>query len=106
MRTGQSRQAGRCTLAVLASSFALGSLCGCASVHVSGDPGQGGMLKRTTEVIAATPVGVSSDAQGGSLSNVWQDSSGMWHWTRRDHRGETFKCEGRQLGVPSQCEKI
>ena len=106
MRNSQPTMRGRYFLAMLASSILVAGVPGCESVHMSGDPGHGGILKRTTDVMATAAVGVASETTGSNISNVWQDASGMWHWTRTDHGGGIFKCEGHQLGVPTQCEKI
>lgn len=96
----------RCFLAILASSILVTCVSGCESVHMSGDPGHGGVLKRATDVMATAAVGVASEAKGSTMSNVWQDAGGMWHWTRTDHGGGIFKCEGHQLGVPTRCDRI
>lgn len=93
-------------LGMLAGSILMGAVSGCESVHLSGDPGRGGLLKRTTDVMAAAGIGVASTAKGSNSSDVWQDSSGTWHWTRTDHSGAVLKCEGRRLGVPTRCEKM
>lgn len=106
MRNSPPTNRGQYFLALLAGGILVAGVAGCESVHMSGDPGHGGILKRTTDVVAAAAVGVASEAKGSNVRDVWQDASGVWHWTRTDHDGGTFKCEGQQLGVPTQCEKI
>lgn len=106
MRNNRPNMPDRRLLALLASSIFVAGVPGCESVHMSGDPGQGGILKRTTDVAATAAVGVASELGGSSTSNVWQDAGGMWHWTRTDHGGGVFTCEGHKLGVPTECDKI
>jgi hypothetical protein len=104
VRNSQATMRGGYFLSLLVSGILVAGMAGCESVHMRGDPGHGGILKRATDVMATAAVGVASE--GSNISDVWQDASGTWHWTRTDHGGGFFRCEGHQLGIPTQCDKI
>lgn len=91
---------------VFSSLILLAGLTGCASFHAQGDPGKGGVLKRTEHVIATMAVGFISSSDGGSVRSAWEDGNGMWHWIRVEPGVGTFRCQGYLLGVPKLCEQI
>lgn len=90
---------------VLAGVILISGLVDCESFHVSGDPGHGGVLKRTADVVAVAAADLMTDSNDGAVRSAWQDASGMWHWTRVEPGVGTFRCEGYRLGVPKQCER-
>jgi hypothetical protein len=102
----ESHARGRDCLTVLASLILITGLAGCSSVRTSGDPGHGNVLKRTANVVVVGAVSLLTGSNGGTVENVWQDGSGMWHWTRVERGVGTFKCEGYRLGVPKFCDRI
>lgn len=88
----------------LAAILLVACLSGCVSV--SGEPDQGGPLKKAVDVTAVTAVEFMSDSKDSTISNAWQDAGGTWHWTKTEQGVGTFECEGSRVGVPKQCDKI
>lgn len=91
---------------LLASVILMAGLSGCASFYVSGDPGHGGVLKRTEHVVAVAAVGLVTSSDNSSVRNAWEDRNGMWHWIRVEPGVGTFRCEGYLVVVPKLCEQI
>lgn len=89
----------RNSLAILATGMLVAGLSGC----VSGEPADGGPLKKAVDVTAVTAVEFSS---GGTIKNSWQDAGGTWHWTKIEQGVGTFECEGQRVGIPKECDKI
>ena len=73
---------------------------------MSGDPGHGGVLKRTADAGAVGAISLVTGSNDSTVDNAWQDGSGMWHWIRVERGVGTFRCEGYRLGVPKLCEQI
>lgn len=81
------------------------SLAGCSILHVGGEPSDAPPLKQAVDAAAETAVGVATESKYGSTQNAWRDAGGVWHWTRVEQSGGTFRCEGPQVGVPTQCDR-
>lgn len=97
---------GRASLATLAGIFLVSCLPGCASVHGSDESTDGGFLHKALHVTEVAAIEIASPFKIGTVRNAWQDGSGMWHWTKVEQGVGTFKCDGRELGTPQQCEQI
>ena len=93
----------RGSLASLASILLVAGLSACVSV--SGEPAQGGPLKKVVDVTAATAVEFAT-SHDSTIDNAWQDAGGTWHWTKVEQGVGTFECEGRRVGIPDQCDKF
>lgn len=93
-------------LMMLPNTVLVASLTGCSIVHLSGEPSDTPLLKQAVDVAAETAVGVATDSKYVSTQDAWRDAGGIWHWTRVEQSGGTFRCEGPKLGVPTQCDKI
>jgi hypothetical protein len=105
MRAENSKGRGRSVFSVLAGVILIASLSACQSVHLTDDPGHGGVLKKTEHVVAVAAVEVLTSSNGGSVRNAWEDGNGMWHWTRVEPGVGTFRCEGAQVGIPKFCDR-
>ena len=92
-------------LMMLPNTLLVASLTGCSILHVSGEPSDAPPLKQAVDAAAETAVGVATDSKYVSTQNAWRDAGGIWHWTRVEQSGGTFRCEGPQLGVPTQCDR-
>lgn len=91
---------------LLPKTLLVASLTGCSILHVSGEPSDAPPLRQVVDAAAETAVGFATDSKYVSTQNAWRDAGGIWHWTRVEQNGDTSRCEGTQLGVPTQCDKI
>lgn len=94
----------RSSLGNLATLLFVAGLSGCASM--SGQPDPTAPLKKAVDITATAAVEVLSASQGSTISDAWQDGGGTWHWTKVEQGVGTFECEGRQVGIPKQCNKV
>lgn len=106
MGNNMQKARGREFFAMLASILLAACLPGCENLHLSGESIDGGLMKKTTNVIAVAAIEIASPFKVGTVRSAWQDGSGMWHWTRVEQGVGTFQCEGPELGTPKQCEKV
>ena len=99
MANNMQKVGGRQFLAILASSLLVTCLAACESAD-------GGFLKKAADVTAVAAVEIASPSKIGTIRSAWKDAGGIWHWTRVEQGVGTFDCEGHQLGVADQCEKV
>lgn len=104
MNNATSTTRKRNPLTNLATLLFVAGLSGCASM--SGQPDPAAPLKKAVDVTATAAVEVLSASKGSTISNAWQDGGGTWHWTKVEQGVGTFECEGRQIGIPKQCNEV
>lgn len=85
--------------APLSGVLLVAALSGCAS----GPQDRGGPVKKTVDLIATAAV---QSMTNSNVQNAWRDADGMWHWVKVKPGFGTYQCEGRRLGVPTQCDQI
>src|SRR6185312_5555402 len=93
-------------LMMLPKALLVANLSGCSMVHLSGDASDTPPLRQVVDAAAETAVWVATDSKHTSTQNAWRDGGGIWHWTQVEQSGGTFHCEGPDLGVPTQCDRI
>lgn len=93
-------------LMTLSTTLLVASLPGCSTLHLSGDPSDTPPLKQAVDVAGETAIGVATESKYGSTQNAWRDAGGIWHWTKVEQSGGTYRCEGPSVGVPAQCDRI